>query len=125
MIVRDASEIIPVDWGNGTSRRYLTKSDDMGFTVTDTVVKAGTSSPLRYKNHLEACYCYAGSGKVIDTEGNEFPIVPGTIYALDQHDAHHLIASDHEDMRLVCVFTPALHGHEVHDLSKSDGFSNY
>jgi L-ectoine synthase len=125
MIVRNASEIIPVDWGNGTSRRYLTKSDDMGFTVTDTVVKAGTSSPLRYKNHLEACYCYAGSGKVIDTEGNEFDIVPGTIYALDQHDAHHLVASDHEDMRLVCVFTPALHGHEVHDLSRSDGFSNY
>ena len=125
MIVRNASEVIPVDWGNGTSRRYLTKADDMGYTVTDTVVRAGTSSPLRYENHLEACYCYAGSGKVVDTEGNEFPIVPGTIYALDQHDPHHLIASPDEDLRLVCVFVPALHGHEVHDLSNPDGFSNY
>jgi L-ectoine synthase len=93
--------------------------------VTDTIVWAGTSSPLQYKNHLEACYCIAGSGWVIDAEGNEFPITPGTIYALDKHDPHHLVASPDEDLRLVCVFTPALHGHEAHDLSRSGDFSNY
>jgi len=125
MIVRTASEVIPVDWGNGTSARYLTKADGMGYTVTDTIVRAGTSSPLHYKNHLEACYCIAGSGKVIDDEGNEFPIVPGTIYALDKNDPHHLVASPDEDLRLVCVFTPALHGHETHDFSGTGDFSNY
>jgi L-ectoine synthase len=125
MIVRTAAEVIPVDWGNGTSARYLTKADGMGYTVTDTIVKAGTSSPLHYKNHLEACYCISGSGKVIDEHGNEFEIVPGTIYALDKHDPHHLVASPNEDLRLVCVFTPALHGHEAHDFSKTGDFSNY
>ncbi len=120
MIVRKIDDVEPVEWGNGLSRRFLTASDGMGYTVTDTVVRAGTRSPLEYQNHLEACYCIAGSGLVIDAEGNEYPIVPGTIYALDKHDPHHLVASPHEDLRLVCVFTPALEGHEVHDFSRPE-----
>ncbi|MEE8546241.1 MAG: ectoine synthase, partial [Alphaproteobacteria bacterium] len=39
------------------------------------------------------------------------PIAPGTIYALDRHDAHVLRA--HTDMRLICVFNPALEGGET------------
>jgi L-ectoine synthase len=124
MIIRKTSEVAPVEWGNGTSQRFLVASDGMGYTVTDTIVRAGTRSRLEYKNHLEACYCIAGSGMVIDQEGNEHHIVPGTIYALDKNDPHDLIASPHEDLRLVCVFTPALQGHEVHDLTRS-GHSNY
>jgi L-ectoine synthase len=124
MIVRRLDEILPVEWGNGVSRRFLTARDGMGYTVTDTLVKAGSRSPLEYRNHLEACYCISGSGMVIDAEGNEHPIVPGTMYALDKNDPHHLIASPDEDLRLVCVFTPALQGNEAHDLSQN-GFSNY
>ncbi|GAA4418548.1 ectoine synthase [Actinokineospora soli] len=123
MIVRTANEVQPTEWGNGTSRRYLTVADGMGYTITDTVVRAGTRSPLQYRNHLEACYCIEGSGLVIDSEGNEHPISPGTMYALDEHDAHFLIASPIEDLRLVCVFTPALVGNEAHDFSRE--FSNY
>jgi L-ectoine synthase len=123
MIIRKLSDVEPVEWGNGVSRRFLTAKDGMGYTVTDTIVRAGTSSPLEYKNHLEACYCIAGSGSVIDSEGNEYPIVPGTLYALDKHDPHFLVASPIEDLRLVCMFTPALEGDEAHDFSQE--FSVY
>jgi L-ectoine synthase len=124
MIIRNLSQVEGVEWGNGLSRRFLTRQDDMGYTLTDTTVRAGTRSPLEYRNHLEACYCIAGSGMVIDAEGNEHPIEPGTMYALDQNDAHHLIASPIEDLRLVCVFSPALAGHETHDFAQLE-FSNY
>lgn len=124
MIIRHIDDVKTVEWGNGLSRRFLLESDGMGYTVTDTLVRAGTKSHLEYRNHLEACYCIEGSGEVVDMAGNSFPITPGTIYALDEHDPHYLIASPHEDLRLVCMFTPALKGDEAHNLD-SDEFSEY
>ncbi|MFE1955778.1 MULTISPECIES: ectoine synthase [Streptomyces] len=124
MIVRKLEDVTSVEWGNGLSRRFLTQSDGVGYSVTDTVVKAGTKSRLEYRNHLETCYCIEGSGEVVDEAGNSHPITPGTLYALDRHDAHWLIASPHEDLRLVCVFTPALRGDEKHNLDSPD-FSQY
>jgi L-ectoine synthase len=124
MIIRHIDDVKTVEWGNGLSRRFLLESDGLGYTVTDTLVRAGTKSHLEYRNHLEACYCIEGSGEVVDMAGNSFPIVPGTIYALDKHDPHYLIASPHEDMRLVCMFTPALKGDESHNLD-TDEFSEY
>ena len=62
MLIRKHSEVKVVQWGNGTSHRFLLEADGMGYTVTDTVVKAGTKSLIEYKNHLEACYCIEGSG---------------------------------------------------------------
>jgi L-ectoine synthase len=124
MIIRHIDDVKTVEWGNGLSRRFLLESDGMGYTVTDTLVRAGTKSHLEYRNHLEACYCIEGSGEVIDTAGNSHPITVGTLYALDQHDAHFLVASPHEDLRLVCMFTPALNGDESHKLDQDD-FSEY
>lgn len=124
MIVRTLEEAITVDWGNGLSRRFLVAADGLGYTVTDTTVRAGTKSRLEYRNHLEACYCIEGSGEVIDMASVSWPITPGVIYALDAHDAHWLVASPHEDLRLVCVFTPALRGDEVHHLDEA-GSSAY
>jgi L-ectoine synthase len=124
MIVRSIDSVTTVEWGNGLSRRFLLEADGMGYTVTDTIVRAGTKSRLEYQNHLEACYCIAGSGEVIELDGTSHPIEVGTIYALDEHDAHYLVASPHEDLRLVCVFTPALKGQERHSLD-GDEFSAY
>jgi L-ectoine synthase len=124
MIIRKLADVEPIEWGNGLSRRFLTAKDGMGYTVTDTTVRAGTKSPLEYKNHLEACICISGSGSVIDADGTEHPIVPGTLYALDKHDPHFLCASPVEDLRLICVFTPALEGHEAHDFTQTE-FSVY
>lgn len=125
MIVRDLNKIVStereVEWGNGKSRRFLIEKDGMGYSLTDTIINAGTESLLEYKNHMEACYCIEGEGEV-EANGVVYPIKPGTMYALDQHDKHYLRAK--KTMRLVCVFTPALKGNESHKL-KSHNSSCY
>ncbi len=110
-----------VDWGNGESYRLLTQADGMGFGVCHTIVRAGTESLLQYRNHLEACYCIAGEGEVEDMDGNVYPITPGTIYVLDQHDRHYLRGGAATDLILVSIFNPALNGTEKHDLSNPQG----
>ena len=124
MFIRSREDVETVQWGGGTSERLLTARDDMGFAVAHTVVRAGTESKLEYRNHLEACYCIAGSGEVEDTDGNVYPITPGTIYVLDKHDPHYLRGGKDEDLVLVSVFNPAITGDEVHELT-GDGFSSY
>ncbi|MDI6795981.1 MAG: ectoine synthase, partial [Desulfatibacillaceae bacterium] len=100
--------------GNWTSRRLLLKEDGMGFSLHDTIIRAGTITPIWYKNHLEAVYCIEGSGEIELVEGGEkIPIEPGVMYALNGHERHLLRAW--QDMRLICVFNPALTGREDHD----------
>lgn len=120
MIVRDIEEIKgserDIAWGNGQSRRFLVDGDGMGYSVTDTIINAGSCSLLEYKNHLETCYCIEGEGEVETlSDGRVYHIKPGTIYALDKNDRHYLRATT--QMRLVCVFIPALLGPESHLLS--------
>lgn len=126
MIVRTLAEIEggtrDVDFGNGRSRRLLLAADGMGYTLTDTLMRAGSESRMEYKNHLEACYCIAGAGELEDAAGNKHPLAPGVMYALDKNDPH--IVRAFEDLRLVCVFLPALKGGEKHDFS-GDGHSAY
>ncbi len=128
MIIKDVNNIIgterEVDWGNGKSRRFLLESDGMGYSFTETLVKAGSSSRLEYRNHLETCYCISGEGEVRTMSGESYPIKPGVMYALDEHDEHFLVASEQEDMKLVCVFNPPLSGAESHSLD-GDGSSSY
>ena len=124
MIIRNIDHVKTVNWGNGVSRRFLLASDGMGYTVTDTIVTAGTKSYLQYRNHLEACYCIEGSGSVIEMDGTEHKIVVGTMYALDKRDPHYLLGGENEDLRLVCMFTPALQGDEAHDFN-ADSPSHY
>jgi L-ectoine synthase len=125
MIVRSKDKVKVVDWGNGTSHRLLVAADQMGFTVCHTVVRAGTTSKLQYRRHLEACYCIAGRGEVRSRDGTtRHEISVGVIYALDQHDAHYLIAAPDTDLELISVFNPPLSGDERHNLAR-DGFSQY
>src|SRR5687768_4917389 len=119
MLIRKLDEVKTVEWGNGLSRRFLLADDGMGYTLTDTIVNKGTRSLLEHQNHLEACYFIEGRGSVIEVDGTEHQIVPGTMYALDKHDSHHLLASPDEDLRLVCMFTPALKGDEAHKFTES------
>ncbi|SES42898.1 ectoine synthase [Actinokineospora terrae] len=124
MIVRNRSEVACVDWGNGLSYRFLLRPDNMGFSVAHTTVRAGTKSRLQYRQHLEACYCIAGSGEVQTPDGTVHRLEPGVLYALDQNDAHFLIAGPDQDLELVSIFSPALRGDERHNLD-ADGFSHY
>lgn len=118
MLIRKLSEIInserDVAWGNGQSRRFLIAKDGMGYSLTDTIIDAGTESFLEYTNHLEACYCIEGEGEV-EVDGTIYAIKPGTMYALNRREAHYLRAKT--QMRLICVFNPPLQGHESHKLS--------
>lgn len=101
-----------------TSRRLLLAGDGMGFSMHDTVLKAGTDTPMWYRNHVEAVYCVGGEGELVDREtGERHPIAPGTLYALDKHDRHILRAFS--ELRMVCVFNPALQGEETHDADGS------
>jgi len=95
------------------SRRLLLQKDNIGFSMNDTIIKAGTETKMWYKNHLEAVYCIEGEGEVEVVGGKTFPIRPGTIYALDQHDRHILRAKT--ELRMICVFNPPLTGRETHD----------
>jgi L-ectoine synthase len=118
VIVRTLDEIINTSRhvsGEGwQSRRILLKSDGMGFSLHDTVIRQGTEQHLHYKHHLEANYCISGRGEVVDVKtGKTYPISPGTLYALDRNDEHILRALD-GDLRLVCVFNPPLAGPETH-----------
>lgn len=99
---------------NWTSRRLLLRDAGMGFSLHDTVIRAGTTTEIHYQNHLEAVYCIQGKGMVeIVATGERHEIEPGTVYALDEHDRHLLSAET--EMRMVCVFNPPLVGPEVHD----------
>jgi len=100
--------------GVWTSSRYLLREDGVGFTVTQTTVAAGQSQTMRYRNHVEANLVFEGRGTVTDlATGETHGLEPGTMYTLDDHDPHRLDALT--DMRLVCVFQPALVGRETHD----------
>ncbi|MEL7543112.1 MAG: ectoine synthase [Pseudomonadota bacterium] len=97
-----------------TSARYLLRDDAMGFTLTETTIAAGSHQIMEYKNHLEANLIIEGTGTLIDVaSGQHHRLAPGSMYALDKHDRHEMIAET--DMRIVCVFTPALVGTEMHD----------
>ncbi|MFK8079896.1 MAG: ectoine synthase [Granulosicoccus sp.] len=119
MIVRKLADVVK-SWRHATgegweSRRIVLADDAMGFSLHDTLVKEGAELHLEYKNHLEANYCIEGKGEVENVAtGERHPIQPGTMYALDNHDKHILRAIE-GDIRLVCVFSPALSGRETHD----------
>lgn len=99
---------------NWESTRLLLKSDGMGYSFHITTMYAGTETRMCYRNHLETVYCIRGKGEIESVaDGKRFPIEPGTIYILDQHDEHVLRA--HEELTLACVFNPPLNGKEVHD----------
>ena len=102
-----------------SSLRKLVKTDGIGFSINETIVKAGVTLTLEYKNHLEGSYCVSGSGRVTDHAiGSVAEIKAGVLYALDQHDHHSLTVDEGQDMFLISTFNPALQSDEVH---RADG----
>ena len=106
-----------VHWGNGTSRRMIVESDGMGYSVHYTVTFRGTSSKLKYDNHLESCYVLSGTGSV-EAHGITYSLQPGDLYVLDQHDEHIITADNEQDLVTLCVFNPPCKGTENHKLGE-------
>ncbi|MEZ6059883.1 MAG: ectoine synthase [Planctomycetaceae bacterium] len=118
MIVRTLEDVLlterEVETENWSSCRLLLKRDGMGFSLHDTTLKAGTTTCMKYTNHLEAVYCIEGTGKLRDLDNDqEYAIKPGTMYALSEHEQHELHAVT--QLRMVCVFNPPVVGTETHD----------
>ena len=100
--------------GVWSSARYLLHGDGLGFTLTQTSVSAGSVQVMEYKNHLEANLIIEDEGELTDiTTGQTHQLGSGSMYALDKHERHQLKAIT--DLKIVCVFTPALFGTETHD----------
>ncbi|QLF93635.1 ectoine synthase [Pseudomonas sp. ABC1] len=118
MIVRTLAEaerserrVVSENW---ESTRMLLKDDNMGFSFHITTIYAGTETHIWYRNHLESVYCISGEGEIETlADGKVYPIRPGTLYILDQHDEHLLRGTT--EMKMACVFNPPLNGQEVHD----------
>ncbi|MEW6770386.1 MAG: ectoine synthase [Bacillota bacterium] len=105
------NDVVAKNW---RSRRLLLKKDGMGFSLHDTIIRAGTETMIWYKNHLEAVYCIGGEGEIeVVADGSIYPIKSGTLYALNGHEKHYLRAKT--DMRMVCIFNPPCTGKETHD----------
>ncbi|MBO7745751.1 ectoine synthase [Paenibacillus sp. MWE-103] len=117
MIVKHLNDVIQtkddVDTKTWNARRLLLKKDGMGFSLHDTLIKAGTETLIWYRHHVEAVYCIEGEGEIEVIGGRTYPIRPGTLYALNGHEKHLLRAQS--QLRMVCVFNPPLTGSEVHD----------
>ena len=118
MIVRSLDDITGTDrdveaptW---RSRRLVLAREGVGFSLHETVLYAGTDTPMWYANHVEAVFCVAGEGELTNEDtGEVHRIAPGVMYLLDGHEHHRLRAIT--DVRTVCVFNPPCTGREVHD----------
>lgn len=96
------------------SRRMVLGREGVGFSFHDTVIYAGTRSTFHYQNHIEAVYCVQGEGTLTDEEtGKTYPLSDGTMYLLDGHEKHTVVANT--ELRMACVFNPPVTGREVHD----------
>ena len=97
-----------------TSARYLLREDRVGFTMTQTSVAAGTRQEMAYAHHVEANLVLDGEGVLTDLEtGRTHELRPGVMYTFDGHERHTIDATT--DLRIVCIFRPALLGTETHD----------
>lgn len=112
--IKDLPEARSVAFHAGVSHRILLDSDNMGYTMTKTVISPEAGKQFQhYKNHLESCYCVSGKATLTDTKTNkEYEIVADTTYVLDSNDPH--IFEAHEETVLICVFNPPLTGCETH-----------
>ncbi|MDF3285487.1 ectoine synthase [Gordonia sp. N1V] len=120
MIVTDSSDIVgtprDVTAENGTwsSLRLVVANDNVGFSLHDTTVAAGTTNRFHYAHHIEAVLIIDGIGAVTDLRtGDEHALSPGVLYLLNDHDEHILHAET--QIRAICVFNPATSGTERHD----------
>ncbi|SDG41468.1 ectoine synthase [Paraburkholderia phenazinium] len=117
MIVRNIKDYIDTECHkraqNWDSVRLLLKRDGMGFGFHITTMYAGTITEMQYLHHLECVYCLSGEATVKNlATGETFDLVPGVMYALNEHDRH--VVSCISDIKIACTFSPGLQGDETH-----------
>jgi L-ectoine synthase len=118
MIVRTINEITDTDADikteNWRSKRIILAKEQVGFSVHETTLYAGTVNQFWYANHVEAVFIVEGEGEITDlATGETHQLAPGSLYLLNDHDKHEV--RPRTQMRTVCVFNPPITGREVHD----------
>jgi len=118
MIVRTINEITDTDADiqteNWRSKRIVLAKEQVGFSVHETTLYAGTVNQFWYANHIEAVFIVEGEGEITDlASGETHQLAPGSLYLLNDHDKHEV--RPRTEMRTVCVFNPPITGREVHD----------
>jgi len=111
MIVRTTDQITGTDRErdatNWVSKRIVLADDGVGFSFHETTVKADTQTPLHYPDYIEAVWVVDGRGALLDRDNDRsYRLAPGTMYLLDGHERHTIIA--HSALRMFCVFCPAV-----------------
>ena len=111
--------VVVLGGGKAVARRYLTKADGTGFTISDLAAEGRKEgSDLWYRHHVEANYVVSGHGEVIDRETKErWPIGPGTLYVVGPKDRHRITNSGR--IHILSIFNPPLEGDETHDADGS------
>lgn len=116
------------NWTQRAPNFTIRKLSDMDMkqaqtqTVFQTVLRAGQSTQIHYKDPVEALLITSGSGSlelVSDGRGEgegfaQFRLEPGTFYGLGGQDNHYLKADPDTDMVVSCAFTPSTNGIEDH-----------
>jgi L-ectoine synthase len=118
LIVRTFDEITDTDRDikteNWRSKRIVLGGDRVGFSLHETVLKAGTVNDFWYANHIEAVWVIEGEGELYDKDNDvTYKLAPGSMYLLNGNEKHQLRPKT--EMRTVCVFNPPVVGGEVHD----------
>ena len=103
--------VISISHGKASAVRLLTKSDGVGFSVSEARADGGRSSDLWYKNHWEANFVRSGHGVLEDrSTGEQWPLAPGVLYCVGPTDRHRVTRDENESMRIISVFNPPHRG---------------
>jgi L-ectoine synthase len=118
MIVRSLLEVEDTERDirtpNWRSKRLVLAKEQVGFSMHETILDAGSVNDFWYAHHVEAVFVVEGEGELLDKEtGITYQLTPGSLYLLDGHEHHQLRPKT--EMRTVCVFNPPVTGREVHD----------
>lgn len=121
MLVRDfqtieaEGRVISISHGKSTAVRVLTRSDGLGFSLSEARCGAGNESFLWYKHHWEANFIRAGRGELVDRDsGERWALYPGVLYCVGPNDRHTVVNGD-DPLRIISIFNPAIEGDETHD----------
>ena len=122
MLIRTMNEleaegrVISISHGKSSAVRLLTRSDRVGFSVSEARANAGEVSDLWYKNHWEANFVRSGHGVLEDRgTGERWPLEPGVLYCVGPTDRHRIIRAPDVGLRIISVFNPPIVGEETHD----------
>jgi L-ectoine synthase len=117
--IKNENMITKMPSGGCMSSQYLTRKDNMGFSIHYMIISPRKSMYFHYKHHLKAVFITQGRGELElvrqrGGSGDLYILKPNTMYALDKNDPHYLRSWANE-LHCVCVFNPPCIGNEIQD----------